>query len=904
MNIYKKNLEALGKTHPHLVQMVENTEVDENRIKISNSNTDQLQIVYRKEDGTRVAITDTSDPVDVSQFPKRVQGLLESENESIVMLLLGFGLGGYPGALLQTLGEKGVLIVYEALPELFKVVIQEKDLSGLLGSERLELFLGEQTEGFSFIRKYHRDIMTGRSYILQQSTCVDLKQSTYDKLRKDLVDEKRLADTNVVTGISRGGEWVDAFIDNVPTILRTPGVNRLRGLFKGRPAIIVSAGPSLEKNYHLLREAKGKAIIIAVDVVTPTLLSAGIIPDIIVAIESNRKLFLVFQDNPLLRLTPLVCSGEVNNATMTALYPGPIFLSLLPHQLGCQWLQRYWETKGFIPQFGSSVAHTAFALAEMVGAGPIALMGQDLSFQEKLHAGDVTGLFYADDEIERYRQRNTIVTDIFGEKRHTMHQFLAFQVAFEKHIKSLTIEVINATEGGLPIEGAKNMRLKDFIDEYCNAPPLDTFKILEALSGTSTEYDLPGLLRHISDDTSKLKKVHKSAKRIVDCFLRLKELRAKDLLQAGEAAHLVKTIEKLEKKVEDPIVRIVGPYRYKMENYFRRHEIDDDNLDVLQDSLNYYGHLIEIIDRFLIRIDDLIGSLTREQGVDNILADTSSPTIEKYFRAGTIHNNAGMVTQAVKELERVALEFSSFSDPKDQRRYWPLAIQVHSDLAELYLKQHRFYEAKEILNVLGGFSSKNENEIQKGIPDNQMVTRLLNTCYEKASEWEAKKAKAELLLNKSQANYGSHLETGSFYFKVGNPGRAEQAYLKAIAEAHSLIEGHDGDPAIVSAQTIRLLGAYYGLAQTYLVMERRQNAVSALDSGKHEIEKLDCFNLPEALEGFAALFVGLYLSVGEREKAISICQHVLAFVPNSITLKEKIRILTEKDTGQLLEARA
>ena len=178
------------------------------------------------------------------------------------------------------------------------------------------------------------------------------------------------------------------------------------------------------------------------------------------------------------------------------------------------------------------------------------------------------------------------------------------------------------------------MRLRDFIDEYCNVPPLNTFEILEAMSETSTEYDLSGLLKHISDDTDKLKKVHKSAKKIIDCVLRLKELKAKDLLQTGEAALLVQNIERLEKKVEDPVVRMVGPYRYKMENYFRRHEIDDDNLDVLQDSLDYYGPLIEVIDRFLIKIDDLIRSLAREQEVDNILADALRPPIEKYFTNG------------------------------------------------------------------------------------------------------------------------------------------------------------------------------------------------------------------------------------------------------------------------------
>ena len=224
-------------------------------------------------------------------------------------------------------------------------------------------------------------------------------------------------------------------------------------------------------------------------------------------------------------------------------------------------------------------------------------------------------------------------------------------------------------------------------------------------------------------------------------------------------------------------------------------------------------------------------------------------------------------------------------------------------LAELYVKQHRFYEAKEILNVLDSFCSINETEMQKGMLDRQTIMKLLNTCSEKATKWEEKQAKSELLLHKSQSSYGSHLETGSFYFKVGELERAEQAYLKAIARARSLIMEHQSDQTIDLHSDSSLLGAYFGLAQTYLALERRMDAIAALDDGSQHIEKLYTWDLPEVLEGFSSLFVDLYLRLGEREKAISICQHVLAIMPNSITLKEKMRLLTEKDTDNLLEAR-
>ena len=134
--------------------------------------------------------------------------------------------------------------------------------------------------------------------------------------------------------------------------------------------------------------------------------------------------------------------------------------------------------------------------------------------------------------------------------------------------------------------------------------------------------------------------------------------------------------------------------------------------------------------------------------------------------------------------------------------------------------------------------------------------------------------------------------------------RAQQAYLKAIACARSLIMEHQNDQTIDTTQTICLNGAYYGLAQTYLAMEKRKNAVEALDDGRQQIEKLCIvWYLPEVVEGFSKLFVDLYMRLGEGEKALSFCRHVFAIMPNSITLKEKMWLLTEKDTDNLLEAR-
>jgi tetratricopeptide (TPR) repeat protein len=545
----------------------------------------------------------------------------------------------------------------------------------------------------------------------------------------------------------------------------------------------------------------------------------------------------------------------------------------------------------------------AFALAEYMGANIIAFMGQDLSFKEKLHAGDVTGLFYSEGDIEDYKRRNPIVKDIFGEERHTMVQFLGFRTSFEEAIKRFAGIVINATEGGLPIEGAQTMRLKDFLDEYCNVTITDTFETVAPLGDMPASYDLPALMAHIRNGNKKFTMIRKNAKEIIKCVIMLKELKEANMLQNDEAVKLIRKIGKREKVVEDPILKVIAPYRYRMENYLRHDEIDIDTFDAIQDSLDYYGNLIEVIDIFLDRLDGLIKTLERESKIDGILSDEALHVIDRYYQAGALHSETGMVREATKAFEKALTEFSGLVSPELQKEYWPVALKAHAFIAELYIKQHRFYEAKEILDVLNILISNNEVEIHEGGPDQETILESLNICREGVSKWEERKVKAELIFDKSLTSYGSHLESGWFYSRVGDHERAEIAYLKAIGESRSFIMDNCAHPEIIASHKIRLIGAYYGLAQAYLVMERKKDAIAVLDSGSQEIGKLISFDLAQAVEGFGALFVDLYESIGERERAEDVCQRVLTIVPNSIALKEKIQAFEQTKMDKSIEAR-
>jgi hypothetical protein len=899
MDVYKKNIQALGKTHPHLVPFIENTVVDENKIKVSRINKDALEVSYRRDDGNTIII---GDEIDLAHLPSRAKELIEKEKLTKAFLILSFGLGSYPEKLLKIIGEKGSLIVYEAMPDLFKAVIRERDFTDLLSSKRLKLLLGEDMSNVNFVNLFHRDIAGGRFYTLNQSSFVAMKESAYKTFRNKVVEEKRVTDQRVATAVHRGAEWGNAFLANMPAIIKSPGVSNLKDLFTGRPAIIVSAGPSLEKNIHLLREAKGTAIIIAVDVVLSTLIPTGIIPDLVVTLEANPTQYLVFEDIPLLRSVPAVFAAEVTFENLTSLYPGPMFFTVFPNHPVHLWLKKYYEYKGFIEQFGGSVSHVAFGLAQFMGADPIVFVGQDLSFQEKVHAGDVTGLFYPSEYIDHNKKSNPIVKDIFGEDRFTLSQFLAYKTSFEKRIATSKTKVFNATEGGLPIEGAEIIRLKNFIDEYCNYPPIDVLSTLETIGELDTTCDFKGMTAHIHKNMSKLKQIRDNAGKIFDSVLRLRELRERNLLRNGEAAQLIRIIEKFEKKVEDPILALIAPYRYKMENYRRPDDIEDMNRDMIQDSLEYYGELINIINDFVMKVDKLTSFLDKELEINNLLVESSITAVEKYFQIGMMHRKAGMVREAVKELERAASEFSNISDPRLQQKHWPIVIQIYGALGELYVKQHRFYEAREVLEALSELvlQDKDNKQIQRNIVDRKMIIQLINACNEKIEAWEKKKAQSKSLLSKAEANYGSHLESGSFYYRVGNYGRSVREYLRAVEEIRALLPKKNIDNSTDASIVIRLLSSFYGLAQTYMAMRRQKEAISVIDSGCQEIEKLDRFDFPEILEEFSVLFADIYVCLDARDKALTFGKKMLTIFPNGTKMKITLQTIMAQGSTRLM----
>jgi hypothetical protein len=916
MNYFEKNLEVLREHRRQLAEMLLAEGTDEGSTQLATTDSGEARVIFTKNDGEEVRIHSAEDPV---KCAKEAVDLLDKSQKEGLIVLLGFGLGYFAQELLKRFETGHMMLLYEATPQLFRTALEARDLTEVLASGKVEILVGPDVDDFSFLQRHHHHLINGKIYLVKHRPSLRLNEKAYHRFQKRLEEERLLTLSNVGTAVGMGKNFADAFIQNVPNILRKPGVTALKDVFKGRPAIVVAAGPSLEKNLHLLKRAKSKAVIIAVDAALPTLLPAGILPDLLVAIDPMPENVAFFKDNPLLKYVPFICLSQYT-PEIVDVYPGPLFLNMAEQNLVTLWLRPFWEEKGSVVCFGGSVAHLGFAAAEYLGCSTIALAGLDLSFDAKFHAGDASSLLTQIHGLPyEFRDEANRATDIFGESRYTLPSFLSFRISFEMRIKNFTGLVVNGTEGGLPLEGAANMRLGDFINEYCDTPDLDAGSEVARRAETDVAYNLEGLIEEVTRARDKLQEIKQYARQLLHYIKRVQLLRKKRE-EKREFHDLLDKIERLTAKVRHPILNLIAAYHYQLELYLKRQavvEIDDiedklERLDAqLERGLTYYNQLVEVVDLFVKRLEQLARELRQEKRINRIGQDVKTPVMERLYAAGMAARKAGRVTLAVKYLEalrRMKDEELPSTDQSVSRAESLSPPELDFLLAQLYALQYRHYEARRILERLEAQGWQNRRVDKRGFSAG--VRDLLETCHEKIRGWEEREAKTGDLLKKAEEGYGGSLESGLFYFKVGNYERAARAYLDAVSE-HS-----DG-------QSPELVAAFYGLAHTYLKLQENQKAVDAfagalrvepgnlliyrdlailaiengnMDSAEMFLTKaLDLAPWSDELYTFLSR---LYLSLGQRKKAIALYEYGIKLNPQNTNLQQELVILYQEVINQ------
>ncbi len=400
---------------------------------------------------------------------------LDMKATTPVVVLFGIGTGVVAEQVLNNLGFDGKLLIYEPNNSFIKYCLDcgdtetsevaEKKIASrikkVLNDERTVLCVEEESSIF-FSRVLDSLVdFTGLLgiKIIRNPGYVKAFPDSFLCFLRTIRDFRDHLYTNRNTLIKFMDEMVENPLKNLKYIRNAYRCSDLKKILPADvPVIIVSAGPSLEKNIKLLNRAKGHALIFAVDSAVKYLLRDGIVPDLTITIDA-RKLVSNYESEKAKEI-PCIFS-EVSNPKILELMNGKlIFLDRQEGYMDELLTNIGKEPLGFIG-IGGSVATAAFAVAHMLECENIILIGQDLAYEgDNSHAGGMK---------ERTTHEDSFVEDIYGNQIRTRSDWVGYIRWFEDAIKVIkesktNRRVIDATEGGAKIHGSEILTFKEVLE--------------------------------------------------------------------------------------------------------------------------------------------------------------------------------------------------------------------------------------------------------------------------------------------------------------------------------------------------------------------------------------------------------------------------------------------------------
>ena len=291
--------------------------------------------------------------------------------------------------------------------------------------------------------------------------------------------------TDTATTLAHARKTAFNVAANLAEYATTPGLARLRDAYRGMPALLVAAGPSLRKNIEQVKESDGRAVVIAVQTTLKPLLAAGVVPHFVTALDHHEISTRFYEGLPADLATELVAEPKVSPAVLRAWREVPgRKLTLLGNDFAERVLGELKLRKATLAA-GSTVAHLSFTLAEWLGCSTAILVGQDLGFSDGLAYTPGTG--YDDvwraetgrfctfemkqwEHIARDRAALRRVEDWDGHATYTERRLFSYLQHFERLFAATPMRVIDATEGGAAKRHTERMPLRTAIGAFCTRP--------------------------------------------------------------------------------------------------------------------------------------------------------------------------------------------------------------------------------------------------------------------------------------------------------------------------------------------------------------------------------------------------------------------------------------------------
>lgn len=545
--IYDRNMEALKKRYEGLAYIIENKQYEENEIKINFEDAkDGTKIIFIEKDNRKLYLNGKYEP---KKFIQQEVEELGDINYMAPIFVVGLGNAIFIKEILKKTEKTVNIAIYEPSLSLFLKLLQEIDIVELFENRPIGFIIDglNEDETTIIIEKYlvFNNLPFLKKYIqpnyeeLYPDKVLEFLKKIEAKVRKSIIQENTII---YFSNIS-----VKNILNNVSYLCDNYQARQLiEVLPRDIPGILVSAGPSLNKNIMELKKAKNRAFIIAVDTAIKPLLKAGIEPDITIMVDGvkPKELFEIEGAEHI----PLIMS--ISSASEVANYHKGKKFFFAEQERYIDQIFRHVGQNFYGLESGGSVATNAMSFLVNLGYSTIILVGQDLAFTgNKTHAD---GTFKDKMDIID-TSKAFMVDEYYGNKvptRQDLRLYLEWFNSYIKKVKSIKdITIVDATEGGARIEGTDLLPLKECIEKYCTKE-VDIKKQIEKLEPMFQGEDRIKVIEYLHNTNSELKEIKKDADRGKKLYYALKKLGEQGCTNKQNYNKILKKITKVTEKIE------------------------------------------------------------------------------------------------------------------------------------------------------------------------------------------------------------------------------------------------------------------------------------------------------------------------------------------------------------------
>ena len=553
--VYEKNMEVLERKYPMWAKI----------LKKNNRKKRNFDVIIEKSytDETIMKINDNEKVyyLNGKYAPSMVVEKWLEQQKTIekfaTVIIVGISNGVHIKRIMESVPKTVNILIYEPSYEIFRRAMEEVDLSFIF---QLDIPVGiiiSEINEFEIERYFRYLIVYDNMTSLNIYMSGNYKELFSKQVGNFIKDLKRYVHTIKVgwnTKIRYTNVYARNVFHNLRYLYEGYTIKDLQGILpEDVPVIVVSAGPSLNKNIKDLKAAVGKACIIATDTAMKPLLNAGIIPDLFVVVDGLKPAEL-FEHKGI---------SKVGMVTMTAVSTPPMDIhkgkkyfyyseSSFETELIKQLDEITEDRTVHIPWLptGGSVAHDAYSLGVQMGAKTLILVGQDLALTgNKVH---VDGAFKNEKcEIDMNSEEYLEIESVDGGMVVSRVDFKNYLNWFEMIAKEWShITMIDATEGGALIHGSKIMTLKKAIKKYCVKEYNAKWHIARLPKLFRTKEEREYVLNYFEDCVKRLEEVQKKAEEGYSYYEKLLELVKEESVNPKELQDMLVKIKEINHFME------------------------------------------------------------------------------------------------------------------------------------------------------------------------------------------------------------------------------------------------------------------------------------------------------------------------------------------------------------------